>query len=313
MRNAEVARPASRRGLPSVVVSAPSSARSSRTPRRNRHDQTMRCATISGAGTALSWCRYAGNNPQIVKAATPAASPREERRNSVMRGAAGSSCSSRPAGRKTEHLVDVLRCERQHQRAIETEGHTGTVREPGRERCEQALIWRPHRLPGALPLGVVALEARALLDRRLKLMEAVGELDTLAVELEAQRRPRILRIEARERRLGRRIAVDEGEGPAPEAGADADPHQELEKLIAVRAGGLEPEVARGFAHGRVRGGEGIERELACERLAIAEALAATRAVGWAQEDPRQRLHLVHECPERKAEAVPLDEGELRVV
>ena len=60
------------------------------------------------------------------------------------------------------------------------------------------------RQAAAAALGVVRLEARALLGGGRQFVEAVGELHAVAVQLKALRRARVLRVEARQRRLARR-------------------------------------------------------------------------------------------------------------
>ena len=80
---------------------------------------------------------------------------------------------------------------------------------------------------------------RALLARRGELMKAVGELDAVAVELEALRGARVVGIEPGERRLARGIAVHEGQAAVAEPGPDDGAHQELEQLVAVGCRALE--------------------------------------------------------------------------
>src|SRR5947207_11268674 len=128
-----------------------------------------------------------------------------------------------PGGRKGEHLLDVRGSGGEHQRALEAEGHPGRIRQAALERREQPLIDRADGEPQAPPLRVVALEALALLGCARELVKAVGELDAVAVQLEAPRGAGILGVESRERRLARGVAVDEAEGAAPEAGAAPSP------------------------------------------------------------------------------------------
>ena len=62
-------------------------------------------------------------------------------------------------------------------------------------------------------------------------------------ELEAQRGARIQRVEKGERRLARRIALDEGQRGAPESGSHGTAHEEIQQLVALAAAcraGLEP-------------------------------------------------------------------------
>src|SRR5256884_2210563 len=151
---------------------------------------------------------------------------------------------SRPRGRERQDLLDVRRSRGEHQRAVEAERHTGTIRKAAGERGEQPLIGRDNRQTEPPPLRVVALEARPLLVRRRQLVKAVGELDAIAVQLEAPRRARLARIEARQRRLGRRITVDESQRLAAEPRADERTHEQLEPHVAVGAGAREPERLR---------------------------------------------------------------------
>src|SRR5438045_9005403 len=57
----------------------------------------------------------------------------------------------------------------------------------------------------------------------------------------------------------------------------------------------------------------VEAELAEERVAIADALARTVRGGRAEEQPHERLDLVHERRQRETDAVPLYEREFGVV
>ncbi len=201
----------------------------------------------------------------------------------------------------------------EHQRALEAEGHPGRIRQAALERREQPLIDRADGEPQAPPLRVVALEALALLGGRRELVKAVGELDAVAVQLEAPRGAGILGVESRERRLARGVAVDEGEGAAPEAGAHPRTHEELEPRVAIGAAVRKAERPRGLLERLVGRGEGVEAELAEERVAIADALARALRAGRAEEQPHERLHLVHERRQRETDAVPLYEREFGVV
>ena len=78
------------------------------------------------------------------------------------------------------------------------------------------------------PLGIVRLEARALLVGRSELMIAVGKFDAVAIELKALRGARIVGIQACQRRLRGRISVHKGESMAAEAGSHLRRHHEVE-------------------------------------------------------------------------------------
>src|SRR6185437_4349707 len=72
--------------------------------------------------------------------------------------------------------------------------------------------------------------------RAAELVEAVGQLDAVAVKLEPQGRARVRRIDPGERGLGRRVAVHEHERACTEPRADCSAHQEIEVLVAAGAG-----------------------------------------------------------------------------
>src|SRR5512146_2888203 len=126
---------------------------------------------------------------------------------------------------KGQDRIDVLRPRREHQRAVEAERDPAAIGEAGLERREQALIESGLGKAEPAALFAVALEAAALLARGGELMKSVGELDPVAVELEALRRARVVRIELGERGLTRGIAVHEGQPVSTEPRPDDSPHQ----------------------------------------------------------------------------------------
>src|SRR5207253_10455077 len=158
-------------------------------------------------------------------------------------------------------------------------------------------------------LRVVELDALAVLGGGRELVKAAGEVDDVAVQLEAPRGAGFLGVESRERRLARGVAVDEGEVAAPEAGAHRRTHEELEPRVAIGAAVRKSERPRGLLERLVGRGGGGEAGLAEERVAIADALARALRGGRAEEQPHERLHLVHERRQRETDAVPLYERE----
>src|SRR5207302_1729546 len=147
--------------------------------------------------------------------------------------------------------------------------------------------------PAPPPLRVVALEASTLLVRRRELVKAIGELDAIAVQLEAPRRARLARIEARQRRLGSGIAVHESQRLAAEPRADERTHEQLEPHVAVGARAREAERLRRLRQLGVGGGERIKRELAGEDVPVADALAGALCAHPAEQLAHQRFHLLH--------------------
>src|SRR5215472_4281724 len=105
--------------------------------------------------------------------------------------------------------------------------------------------------PSPLSLLVIVLEARALFLGRSELLETVRQLDSLAVQLKAKCRARVVGIQAGEGGLARWIIVDERERVAPQPGANDGAHEQLEKLIAP--GSLRE------ADGVGRGGQLLQR------------------------------------------------------
>src|SRR5580704_571747 len=115
-------------------------------------------------------------------------------------------------------------------------------------------------------------------------METVGELDTVAVQLEAARGARIGGVEARQRRLGGRVAVHESESAMAKLRTHARAHEQFQQLIALRLAGrivasarLEPECCRRLRELGEARGEGVERQLAHEGVAVAEPLGSALA------------------------------------
>src|ERR1700683_636086 len=99
-------------------------------------------------------------------------------------------------------------------------------------------------------------------------MEAVRKLDAVAIQFEAAGGAWIARIEARESRLGRRIAVDEGQRASPKPRTHQCAHEELQQLIAlrsvatcgVRPGGVEANSCRHLRKLADRCRKGVQRQ-----------------------------------------------------
>src|ERR1700733_12618330 len=232
----------------------------------------------------------------------------------ALRGAAHRAPFSGAPGGKRQYLLDLTRPAREQEGTVESEPPPGAIGQSRLERCQQPLVGGGHGQAAAVPLGIVARETRALLGGGGELVEAVGELDAVAVQLKAQRGARIARIEPRERRLAGRIAVHERQGVAAEPRPDGASHEQLEPRVArgVRVAAKSQRLRRLLQLRNARA-EWIEAELAAERLAVAQTLAGPPARDGAQQAAHQRLHLVHQRLERESGAIPLDEGELRIV
>src|SRR6202034_846178 len=210
--------------------------------------------------------------------------------------------------------------------AANAERHSGAIGQSRRERRQQPLVGRRDRQAPPPALLVVADKARALLAAARQLVKAVGELQSRAVQLEAPRATRIGGVEARERRLGRGVAVHEGEGAVSEPRSDARAHEKLEQLVAVitaatvravTVGGGRRHVISGLLGRRdqlrAAGAERIETELALKRSAVAGPRAPPLRGALAQERAQQLFNFAHELLEREADPVPLDQRELRIV
>ena len=79
-------------------------------------------------------------------------------------------------------------------------------------------------------------------------VKAVGQFDAVHVELEAGRHRRMPRLQSRQRGLRGRVVADEAGPLATQAGADDEPHQQIELGIAVEFGAaLDALAPRGCA------------------------------------------------------------------
>src|SRR4051794_10116546 len=83
-----------------------------------------------------------------------------------------------------QDVGDARRSDEQHQHPIEAYGDAGRVGHAA-DRVEELLVERVHGPPRLAPLALLVDEARALLGRVVELREAVAELDSTRVQLDA--------------------------------------------------------------------------------------------------------------------------------
>ena len=135
---------------------------------------------------------------------------------------------------KGQHFIDARGAGRQHEHAIEARARRRRNRAarhpaPPAGVASSANVGRPRDRARLLVRG----EAQALLGGARELVVAVGELHAAMIELEAQRDARIFGIEARQRRLRRRIAMHEGERRRAERRAHLRADDEIEQFVAA--------------------------------------------------------------------------------
>src|SRR5262249_18281968 len=121
----------------------------------------------------------------------------------------------------------------EHNDPVESERDARAVRQTETQRLQQALVdWR--RLHGARSTQPqVGVETCALLDRIRQFVKAVRELDTFEIDLEAFGDTRVVRLEAREGGLRRRVVVQEREAAAAEFRTDERRNDQIEVAVAV--------------------------------------------------------------------------------
>ena len=141
---------------------------------------------------------------------------------------------------------------------------------PRLQRRQQPFVERGAGQPAAPSLSQVRLESRPLLCRRGELVKAVRQLHAFAIELEPQRGARVRGIQTGERGLGCRIAMHEGQRfCSPAAGRLGCPSGSRAAVPSACA--VDPSPARALRQLPVGGGEGIQLEMAEERLPISQS------------------------------------------
>src|SRR6185312_5981191 len=215
---------------------------------------------------------------------------------------------------KGQDGLDRLRPRRQHQGAVKPQRNTGAFRQAVLQRGEQKLIRikRGQACPAAL--GIVAFETRPLLGSGCQLLEAVRQLNPVAVKLEAQRGPRIVWIETRQGGLGGRVAVHEGKRFFPKMRAYGRAHEQLEKLIAlcIRCGSESQLLRLPLQLSRSRC-KRVQLQLTQKSFAVGYAFARMPGRDRAKEGADERVHFAHQVLEGEADAVPLNQREFRIV
>ena len=180
-------------------------------------------------------------------------------------------------------------------------------------------------------LGHVGLEPAALLAGVAQFMEGVGELDAAAVELETLGYARVVGARLGERRLARRIGMEERRPADPEPRLDAFAQDAAENVRPGVVGrdadadflGLTGENRSVRFPSRGQAFQKIDSRMALKRLAHADAFRRLERVGLpaakfeplrARDMGRERQQLgaiVHQAGERRADPIPFEHREFR--